>query len=298
MVWLAPAIMATAALMQSLVNRRQEKANIKDQTSANLALSQNEFSQNKQMWELQNFYNSPESQMMRLKGAGLNPNLVYGSGNAAGNQSGAPPTYRGRETQVGVSPIQIPEIISQYQDFQMRQAQIDNVKAQTENTVERTVTEPIARELKRILGDKGTFETERGRELLPYQLSASEAVAKRAQVGIGIDTQKLENLRQDEKLKILVGQQKSQQMGTESIRQGLLSAETEKKQAELLFQRYKNEWIKQGVTTSDNLMVRMFVKMLNETGMSISDGWEKLKETGGKIFRPENWMGKDFLRKK
>lgn len=45
----------------------------------------------KKMWDLQNAYNSPEAQMERLKKAGLNPNLVYGSGNVVGNSSGSRP---------------------------------------------------------------------------------------------------------------------------------------------------------------------------------------------------------------
>lgn len=38
-------------------------------------------------WNLQNAYNSPVEQMKRLKAAGLNPMLVYGSGNVTGNSS-------------------------------------------------------------------------------------------------------------------------------------------------------------------------------------------------------------------
>lgn len=37
---------------------------------------------------MQNAYNSPASQMQRLQAAGLNPMLVYSSGNVVGNQSG------------------------------------------------------------------------------------------------------------------------------------------------------------------------------------------------------------------
>lgn len=41
-------------------------------------------------WNLANDYNHPIQQMNRLKAAGLNPNLVYGSGSVAGNTTSAP----------------------------------------------------------------------------------------------------------------------------------------------------------------------------------------------------------------
>lgn len=42
-----------------------------------------------QNWQMQNEYNSPKNQMARFAEAGLNPNLIYGSGNP-GNASSAP----------------------------------------------------------------------------------------------------------------------------------------------------------------------------------------------------------------
>lgn len=42
----------------------------------------------KKLIDYQNEYNSPKNQMKRLQEAGLNPMLVYGSGNMVGNQSG------------------------------------------------------------------------------------------------------------------------------------------------------------------------------------------------------------------
>lgn len=60
------------------------------QASANranmrLAKYQNEW--NLEQWNRENEYNSPIRQMERLKAAGLNPNLVYGSGASAGSAS-------------------------------------------------------------------------------------------------------------------------------------------------------------------------------------------------------------------
>lgn len=51
------------------------------------------------MWNLQNEYNSPVNQVMRMKEAGLNPNLFYSQGNP-GNNSSAPGTHRA-EVQFG-----------------------------------------------------------------------------------------------------------------------------------------------------------------------------------------------------
>lgn len=44
-----------------------------------------------EMWNKSNEYNSPQAQMARLKQAGLNPNLVYGSGSVSGNTSSQAP---------------------------------------------------------------------------------------------------------------------------------------------------------------------------------------------------------------
>lgn len=44
-----------------------------------------------EFWRMQNEYNTPAKQMERYRAAGLNPNLIYGSGSAsAGNASGSP----------------------------------------------------------------------------------------------------------------------------------------------------------------------------------------------------------------
>lgn len=43
-----------------------------------------------QSWNMMNDYNHPIQQMERLKAAGLNPLLVYGSGSVTGNTTGSP----------------------------------------------------------------------------------------------------------------------------------------------------------------------------------------------------------------
>lgn len=82
-------------------------------------------------WAMQNEYNSPASQMERLKAAGLNPNLVYGSGvNQVSQQVRSSNAAVPQGTAVKFNPG---STLSDYQDAQVRQAQVDNLKVQ--NTV-------------------------------------------------------------------------------------------------------------------------------------------------------------------
>lgn len=52
-----------------------------------------EYQRNVEMWNMENAYNTPAQQMARMIEAGLNPNLVYGSGNVVGNTSSGAPSY-------------------------------------------------------------------------------------------------------------------------------------------------------------------------------------------------------------
>jgi len=83
-------------------------------------------------YHMQNAYNSPASQMERLKAAGLNPNLVYGNGaqasNAAPVRSASAPSSPVTKTNINAQGA-----ISQYLNAQQMKLQNDNLKAQ--NTV-------------------------------------------------------------------------------------------------------------------------------------------------------------------
>jgi hypothetical protein len=81
-------------------------------------------------WHRQNDYNDPQNQMSRLKNAGLNPNLIYGSNasGAAGNADGVPPSK--------AAPYEFKSPIADVQatyGIKNTEAQTDNLKVQ--NTV-------------------------------------------------------------------------------------------------------------------------------------------------------------------
>lgn len=60
------------------------------QNRLNREENERNYERNVEFWQMQNDYNHPAAQMERLREAGLNPNLVYGTPDIAGNNANAP----------------------------------------------------------------------------------------------------------------------------------------------------------------------------------------------------------------
>lgn len=267
--WLGAALAATTALIAGIINNRARRKQDARNNAANLAtnkeLAQFTFEKDTEAWNRQNLYNDPTSQMSRLQGAGLNPMLVYGSGaGGASGSAGSQPSYNTPRSEQSVSPVQIPEMLGQFQDFQMRQAQINNVKAQTQNTHQRTMTEAITREVQKFRGHNLLQDLSQKEILAPYQAAIIGNQARGSEAKLEQEWQRVRNLSQDEQLKLLVGQEKRLGMQRTDV-------EIESRQAQLIFQRYKNEWAKIGIMTSDDVKLRILIRMMNESGFNIND---------------------------
>lgn len=107
------------------------------QRKTNKQLAEYAYTKDLEMWNRANEYNSPENQMQRLKDAGLNPNLAYGSGNVAGNTSTQTPKYQMPEQKY--EPVQMPNVLGmlgQYQDIQQKKAITDNLTEQFKGIVQ------------------------------------------------------------------------------------------------------------------------------------------------------------------
>jgi len=96
-----------------------------------------QYRDNLNFWNLQNEYNSPQSQMKRFQEAGLNPHLIYGQGNSgsAGSVSTPDvqsPQFRTPEWGNAVSAGGLSTINAIY-DLDIKAATADNLRAQ--NTV-------------------------------------------------------------------------------------------------------------------------------------------------------------------
>lgn len=125
-------------------------------------------------WAMQNSYNHPSSQMARLREAGLNPNLVYGTGSVVANSQSQPRATDTKPWNPETPKVNLPEVLSSYQDFQLRQAQVDNLRVQNDILLEQTRLKKLEVIGKTISNDTGTFNLEQKKKLGEYVVKAAE----------------------------------------------------------------------------------------------------------------------------
>lgn len=116
--------------ISDMMQTGQNNQNINRQNTANMQMQELQWRRSLDMWNRQNEYNSPKAQMARLKEAGLNPNLVYGNGSVVGNTTGQLPRYEAPQLSFDHRLPNFSTNLSEYQDLQVKNAQIDNLKKQ------------------------------------------------------------------------------------------------------------------------------------------------------------------------
>lgn len=179
-----------------LSNRQANKTNIQ------LAREGQEFEQ--KMWKQSNDYNSPERQMERLKAAGLNPNLVYGTGNVSGQSSSPSPKAHVATVKPvleGMQPLNTMAMISQYQDIKTRQAQTDNIKANTELVEQKKVTEGMRPYLMQLEGAQKHLNYTQAQKIAPYQVALAGLNLKKIELANAQSTWQLNEMNPIQKAK-------------------------------------------------------------------------------------------------
>lgn len=140
---------------------------------------------NLDFWNMQNSYNSPEQQMMRLSNAGLNPALMYGNGTASsGNSSSAPDTPSALPYRPDAPTLNLPQVVDGYFNVQTQMQRLSNEKQMGNNLAADALIKTEDARSKQMLNDymsnkgyKYRGETERNRTNLTYE----DYLAKNAQ---------------------------------------------------------------------------------------------------------------------
>lgn len=166
-------------------------------------------------WAMQNDYNSPLSQMQRLRAAGLNPNLVYGQGAVANSTApvkGADSqSWRPEATKVDLSGVG--NSLMSYYNVKMQEAQIDNLKAantvqiqdallkaaQTASTIQSTDTSKfnlaMAEQLKSTSIEKAQMEVNKLKTDVDVTLNQDERAAAQNAVSLQKAAEEILTLR-------------------------------------------------------------------------------------------------------
>lgn len=166
----------------------QRRANIQNMQLAkyqnNWQTAENEkaYARSVEMWNMQNQYNSPTAQMSRLRQAGLNPNLVYGSG-VTGNSAGSAPQYQPAKIQrATMEPYRgwnlgLSDAASMYMAMRQNKAQVENMEAQNNLIKEQARTEGLRQGNIAMATARSGFDLDLAREL--KDVSVGRAIAEK-----------------------------------------------------------------------------------------------------------------------
>lgn len=116
-----------AGLATSLISQSQQRKENDKNRRFNAQQAQLNRDFQSQMFDRSNAWNSPAAQVNRLRSAGLNPALMY-QGSSFGQPAVAPSGAQGSSGSSGLPGIQAPNY-----EGALMQAQIDNIRADTEN---------------------------------------------------------------------------------------------------------------------------------------------------------------------
>jgi hypothetical protein len=219
-----------------LIRNKQSKNREKDRRKYDL-----------EQWKRVQAYNHPLEQMKRLKDAGLNPNLIYGSspGSAVGNAGAIPagqaPDYR------------LTNPVTGYMDTRVKQAQTNNLKTQsnlnTANAMKSVAQSGLAKE-----------QTNQIQKLLSGQYEIQQEQVKQSKIGTFLKT-----LEKTGKSKNYLAQQAA--LTNKMIADGNIQ------QAGVELAKLNERLAKQGIRPTDPLYIKLLGQIfgMDLTNPTVSD---------------------------
>lgn len=226
--------------VQAASNKRQ----FKYQKQAMAIQQQN----NKELWDYQNAYNTPQAQMERLHAAGLNPRLIYGSGGAnTGNAGSITPTEVPYQQ---AAQGEVPDAMLRY--FQIRQMDAQ-YKATTQN-IENAKTRAALMETEIGLKNLGlmreSIRAKNYKDLAQAEKDTAQFVALRS-------GELFQNERTKGTLMDQLGEMRGKQM--ESI------------DLDNTFKKYRNRLSELGIHTTDHPAFRILIQASHRTGIDLGE---------------------------
>ena len=139
---IGPVVDGITGIFNSSQQAKTSKRNTDRQIQANWDLANLKYQKDLEQWYRENAYNAPDEQMRRLRNAGLNPNLVYGTGTVTGNTTTSGPRFDRPDVEYNYEPFQFPaNAISRGIQFIQENRLKDRQIAETEERVKNLATQ-------------------------------------------------------------------------------------------------------------------------------------------------------------
>lgn len=237
-------------------------------------------------WQRQNEYNHPSSQMARLREAGLNPNLVYGSGSA---QS---PAGMVRSTEQKVSPRQPlglerlgdvgQNLVQTHFNTKLQQLQADQVRAQNTILVNKAAMQGLEAAQISSRTSLNKFQIENSKRLADASIRKIEANILESEANTRYKTD--ENTRRTILTSQSVKESGERILRSESERalnptkKAHLEAQIKDIESNVELKKFEAELNKLGMTKGDELWQRLLAKGWGDVtgGMTITEAFSKL----------------------
>lgn len=287
---------AIGAAISTLGNAAvQIAANKKQYKNQQKAMAQQQ-AYNKELWDYQNAYNTPQQQMARYEAAGLNPHLIYGSGAQASGNAGA------------IAPSEVPieqsprPNLPDGGDVMLRRLQMRQMDAQYAATVQNTANLKVKNmidntnvALKNLDLLKENYRSGNYQELAESERKTKEFIAKNAEAAL-YSTQgdtflkdQLHTFRDQSNTNVLDLQKKQIEREGLKITEQTLDND---------FKTNRNELAKHGIYQSDHPAMRLLATTAQRMGTTFGElldsGYEQIQELIDEVTRPSNWRSKKF----
>lgn len=169
----AAGISAAGNIGASIVTNAGNKRSQKRAEEANL-----------KFWNLQNEYNDPSAQMQRLRKAGLNPHLIYGS-NASGASGNAEAISPAKAADYEMrNPL---DDVSTFADFRQKEAITDNLREQNTVLQQEALLKSATTANTQLRTAQSKFDLGLSEELRSTSLQAAQANLRRMEANATAD---------------------------------------------------------------------------------------------------------------
>lgn len=221
-------------------------------------------------WNMQNEYNSPTSQMKRLREAGLNPRLVYGNGTDASNagpvRSSSAPSWSPEAPRLHLGGVQ--DAISQYYDIKIKQAQEDNLKAQNTVILQDQLLKAAQTSATGVSTEKTQFDLSQAQRLKDISAEMAEASLKKLKADTDYTLDNNEraaaltaNTLQQGAIEVML---KRQQLETNAVQKRMIQQQIENLKSDNTIKQLDIELKRLGIQPGDALWQRMLGRIVGD----------------------------------